>query len=291
VILAYPSRLDTWTQCPRRYRFHYLDQPRPARRGAWAHQTLGAATHAALARWWQLADRERTPARVSAEVGSAWTVAGFADEAMSDRWRVRATAMVAAYVAAESERRAVLAPHGLAEPRRVEASVAMRVSDSVALMGRPDRVDERPSSAGTELVVVDYKTSRRPLGEHDARTSRTLAVYAAAAEATLGTCATRVELHHLPTGEVQVWRHDRESRDRQVARAAAVAEECRAVEARLTAGEPSEQLFPPSPGPLCSWCDYRDSCPEGIGTGPAAQPWAGLEPDGGSGEDPALPLA
>jgi putative RecB family exonuclease len=278
MVTAYPSRLVTFTDCPRRYRFHYLDRPTPARRGAWAHTTFGAAVHLALARWWDMPTEQRTPAQVADEVSAGWSHEGFADEAMSRRWLAKARAMVATYVAVETDRRRVLAHAGLVEPRRVESSVVLRAAGDVALMGRPDRIDERPGAAGTELVVVDYKTGRAVPSADDARTSRTLAIYAAAAQATLHRPATRVELHHVPSGTVAVWRHDEASRDRHVSRAVAVARECRTSETALAEGGSAEQLFPPRPGPLCPWCDYRDSCAEGIEAGPAVEPWAGLEP-------------
>jgi RecB family exonuclease len=282
----YPSRLDAWTQCPRRYRFRYVDLPPLPRRGAFAHTSLGAATHLALARWWSLAEDERTGERVAREVDAGWTDEGFADAVMSQRWLTRARSMVATYVEAETNRRRVLVGHGLVEPRRVETSVTMRYDDTLALAGRPDRIDERPTAAGTtELVVVDYKTGRDPPTESDARTSRTLALYAAAAEATLRRPALRVELHHLPTGSITVWRHDEESRDRQVRRAAAVAGDCRAVEDELNEGGCADALFPARPGRLCVWCDYQASCAEGREMGPPAEPWAALEPGGSS--DPA----
>ncbi len=282
----FPSRLDAWTQCPRRYRFRYLDDPPPARRGAFAHTTVGAATHVALARWWQIAEPERVPERVAAEVDTAWTDEGFADEAMSQRWRAKARGMVAAYVEAETLRREVLRDVDLVEPRRVESAVSLRVDESIALSGKPDRIDERPGAQGTELVVVDYKTSRVAPTDDDARTSRTLALYAAAAEATLRRPALRVELHHLPTGSLAVWRHDEASRNRQVRRAAQVAMDCRGVEAELAGGGGPDDLFPARPGRLCPWCDYQASCPDGIEMGPAVKPWAALAPDAES-EAPA----
>ena len=267
-----PARLDTWVECPRRYRFRYVDRPPPVRAGAWAHLSLGAAVHVALARWWSLPVERRVPQVVAAVVDEVWTHDGFRDREQSDRWREQARVMVADYVEAETARRA-----GLDDPVRVEAAVALRCSQTVALGGRPDRVDERPTEDGTELVVVDYKTGRREVNEEDARTSRTLAVYAAAAEATLRRPATRVELHHLPTGRVAVWRHDVAGRDRHVARSVDVAEECRQVEVALANGK--SPPFEPRPGPLCAWCDYRAACPEGAAAVPAAAPWAALEPD------------
>lgn len=277
MITAFPAALEAWTACPRRYRFAYVERRPPTHRGGWAHTTLGAATHAALARWWRLDPAERTPQRVASVVDEVWTDDGFADEAMSARWRGRARTMVADYVEVETSRRAVLEAVGMGEPRRVETVVGVRASDDVALMGKPDRVDERPAAAGSELVVVDYKTTRRPPESDDVRVSRTLAVYAAAAESTLGRPATRVELHHLPTGRVGIWRHDEESRGRHVRRAAGVARDCRRAEDEVAAGAPPDEVFPAAPGRLCPWCDYREACPEGMAVGPAAKPWEALE--------------
>jgi RecB family exonuclease len=288
IVTAYPSRLDTFTECPRRYRFRYLDRPSPPRRGAWAHTTFGAAVHVALARWWTMPVDERGPTQVADQLETAWSDDGFADAAMSRRWLVVARDMVAAYVEAETDRRRALVAADLVEPRRVESSVGLRPTSDVALMGKPDRVDERPSADGTELVVVDYKTGRREPSTDDARTSRTLAIYAAAAQSTLRRPATRVELHHLPSGKVVVWRHDEVSRDRHVSRAVAVARECGTTEAALAAGGSPDDLFPPRPGSLCPWCDYRDSCPEGAEVGPAMDSWAGLEPMGVARQDDGL---
>ena len=42
---ATPSKLASFADCPRRYRFTYVDRPTPAKGPAWAHNTVGAAVH------------------------------------------------------------------------------------------------------------------------------------------------------------------------------------------------------------------------------------------------------
>jgi putative RecB family exonuclease len=49
-----PSRLTAWVDCPRRYRMTYVDKPRPKGGPPWAHNSLGASVHSALAGWWRL---------------------------------------------------------------------------------------------------------------------------------------------------------------------------------------------------------------------------------------------
>jgi putative RecB family exonuclease len=56
-----PSRLNTWLDCPRRYRMTYLDRPKPEKGPPWAHNSVGASVHNALAGWWRLPVADRTP--------------------------------------------------------------------------------------------------------------------------------------------------------------------------------------------------------------------------------------
>src|SRR5215207_504879 len=50
-----PSRLGSYEDCPRRYRYTYIDRPTPQRGPPWAHNSLGASVHTALRAWFDLA--------------------------------------------------------------------------------------------------------------------------------------------------------------------------------------------------------------------------------------------
>lgn len=261
-----PSRLTTWLDCPRRYRMTYLDRPAPPKGPPWGHNTVGAAVHLALARWWDLSRGQRTPTAARALVDRGWSRQGspdgFRDEQMAQRWRGLAGDMVERYVR-------TLDPDD--EPVGVERTVATR-SGTLAVSGRVDRVDQR----GEDLVVVDYKTGRHVLTTDDARGSLALALYALACSRTLRRSCRSVELHHLPTGRVVRWDHTEQSLARHLARAEAIgAEAVAAAEALLAGGDP-EQLFPARPGRLCAWCDFSRHCPQGREAAAAKQPWDGL---------------
>ena len=255
-----PSRLTTWLDCPRRYRFVYVDRPSPAKGAPWAHNSVGAAVHTALAAWWSLPVGQRTAEAAATLVRQKWIGLGFRDDAQSDEWRERAADMVARYV----DR---LDRH--VEPVGIERTVAMR-TERIAVSGRIDRLDRR----GDELVVVDYKTGRHVLTADDARGSLALAIYAAAAAKTLRRDCVRVELHHLPTGDVVEWSHSTESLDRHLRRAEDIAAEAVAAE---QSGD--DAAFPPNPGPMCGWCDFSAHCPEGRAAQAPRVSWAGLAPD------------
>jgi RecB family exonuclease len=258
-----PTRLSAWLDCPRRYRMTYLDRPPPPKGPPWAHNSLGASIHNALAGWWRLPLAMRTVAAAGRLVDRGWIDEGFADQTQSVRYRERAIDMVEGYVAG-------LDPAD--EPVGVERTVATR-TDTIVLSGRIDRLDARP-----ELVVVDYKTGRHLLSVDDARGSMALALYALAASRVLRRPCYRVELHHLPSGHVLAWSHSDESLARHLRRAEDIAQECAAADEQVKDGLPLDEVFPPRPGPFCGWCDYLRHCPEGSAAAIPRRPWDGLEP-------------
>jgi RecB family exonuclease len=258
---ATPSRLACF-DCPRRYRMSYLDRPTPSRGAPWAHNTLGAVVHLALHRWWTSPRSRRTPAAGAALVDRSWQSDGFRDADQSLAWCNRAGRWVQRYL------RDVDADD---EPTGVERTVAT-VTARLAVSGRVDRIDDRDG----DLVIVDYKTGRHVPTADDARGSQALALYALAAQRTLRRSCHRVELHHLPTGRVAAAEHTDESLARHVTRAEATADDIVAATDTWHGGAHADEVFPPAPGPGCSWCDFRRHCPEGQLAAPDRDPWAGL---------------
>jgi hypothetical protein len=265
-----PTRLSAWLDCPRRYRMTYLDRPAPAKGPPWAHNSFGASVHNALAGWWRLTVARRTVAAAGDLLERGWIDEGYAGPAQSQRHRGKARDMVERYVG-------ILDPH--AEPLGVERTVGAPTT-RIVVSGRIDRLDARRGPDGdTELAVVDYKTGRRTLSADDARTSLPLALYALAAARIFHAPCHRVELHHLPTGQVHAWEHSDATVARHLRRAEGIAAECEDADGRFRAGLAEadvDQVFPPRPGPACGWCDFRAHCPEGSAAGPAHKPWDGL---------------
>ncbi len=261
---ASPSKLLAFVDCPRRYRFSYLDRPRPQPAPQRAHTSLGVAVHSALARWWDLSRDRRTPSAAAALVRSSWVRSGFRDEEQSERWRARTAVQTAAY--AEG-----LDPDE--QPLGIERTVALRTG-SLVVNGRVDRLDDRDG----ELVVVDYKTSRVPQGADEARTSLALGLYAVAVAAMFRRRCVRVELHHVPSGTVAGHEHTAESLQRKVSEAESIAADLVRADAAFERGQTGPEVFPARVGPLCGWCDFRRHCPEGQAVAPEKSGWAALEP-------------
>jgi hypothetical protein len=268
-----PTRLNTWLDCPRRYRMAYLDRPAPPKGPPWAHNSFGASVHNALATWWRLRRAERTGPAAGDLLDRGWIEEGYAGPAQSHAHRGLARDMVERYVA-------TLDPAD--EPLGVERTVGAPTAQ-IVVSGRVDRLDARPGPGGdTELTVVDYKTGRRALTSDDARASLALALYALAVARIFHQPCRRVELHHLPSGEIHAWEHTEATLSRHVRRAEAIAAECRQADERFRSGVSGAetQAFPPRPGPGCGWCDFRALCPEGIAAGPARRSWDGLADPG-----------
>jgi putative RecB family exonuclease len=257
-----PSRLVAF-DCPRRYRMTYVDRPMPSRGAPWAHNTVGAVAHLALHLWWRLPLAQRTSDRGGQLVERNWHDDGFRDSEQSMTWRMRARDWVEHYLRDVDPQR---------EPIGVERTVAVATS-RLALSGRVDRIDEREG----ELVVVDYKTGRHILSRDDARGSLALAIYALAAARTLRQACHRVELHHLPSGTTAAYDHTAESLARHVERAEATSDDIIAATDTYRSGAHADEVFPPAPGPSCSWCDFRQHCPEGRAASIERTSWAALD--------------
>ena len=267
-----PSKLAAFDDCPRRYRFSYVDRPAPAKGPAWAHNSLGASVHSALRGWYQVEPAKRGAVILRTLLRATWITEGYRDDQQERDAFAQALEWLERYVAD-------LDPAD--DPVGVERFVAAKTG-LLALNGRADRIDRR----GDELVIVDYKTGRSGMSEDDARGSRALALYAFAASRVFRRACYAVELHHLPSDTVAAYRHTDESIARHVSRAEATARDILDAERAVAGGEDPDAAFPTRPGALCGWCDFRRSCPDGVGV-PGKEPWAGvLREPAGTREDP-----
>ena len=262
---ATPSKLATFADCPRRYRFAYVERPVPPKGPPWAHNTVGSAVHAALRSWWDPPIERRTPAAARQLLYSGWSQTGFRDAEQAERWRARAAGWITDYVEG-------LDPAD--EPVGTERTVGA-TTERLALSGRVDRIDQR----GNELVIVDYKTGRSVSTDDEARGSPALAAYVLGVRRTLRRPCNRVELHHLPSGTVAAFEHTERSLANHVRRAEDIAQDITTATEALAAGADVDTAFPPAPGRQCSWCDFRPSCPTGQAAAPAREPWSFLPED------------
>ncbi|MEV6298070.1 PD-(D/E)XK nuclease family protein [Actinoplanes sp. NPDC051861] len=261
-----PSKLGAYLDCPRRYRYSYVDRPSPPKGPPWAHNSLGASVHTALKNWFALPAERRAAGSLPTLLKATWVREGYRDVDQEREVYRRALEWLESYVPALDDSE---------EPLGVERVVAIKTS-VLALNGRADRIDSRVGPEGPEAVIVDYKTGRSGLDTDDARGSQALALYAFAAQRVFRRPCRRVELHHLPTGTVAAHEHTEESLARQVRRAEETALDIMAAEKAVAGGADPDESFPVNPGALCGWCDFRKVCPAGAGV-QAKEPWTAVE--------------
>ena len=261
-----PSKLGSYADCPRRYRYTYVDRPSPQKGPPWAHNSLGASVHTALKNWYAVPVDRRGPDELPKLLKATWVREGYRDVEQERLTYRKALGWLETYVTG-------LDP--VEEPLGVERVVATKTA-MLAFNGRADRIDARVGEQGPEAVIVDYKTGRSGLDADDARGSQALALYAYAAQRVFRRPCHRVELHHLPTATVAVHEHTDESLARQVSRAEDTARDIVAAEKAVAAGGDPDAEFPTNPGSLCGWCDFRRTCPAGQEV-QAKQPWAAVE--------------
>jgi RecB family exonuclease len=121
----------------------------------------------------------------------------------------------------------------------------------VVLKGRLDRLDPDPGG-GRGLVVVDYKTGRRPVSQETADADEALTIYAALVERRLGRPVTRMVLDYVVAGTQVVTERPPEVLARRL-------DDILATAATLKA----DQEFAPRTGPWCAGCDLLRRCSAG----------------------------
>jgi putative RecB family exonuclease len=257
-----PSRAGDFMTCPLLFRYRSIDRlpqsPSPA-------AARGTLVHAVLERLFDLPSAERTLEAAGRLVQPEWDrLLGqepelgemFEDAAALQDWLGSAMPLLEGYFSLEDPVRL--------EPAERETFVEVVLDGGLRLRGIVDRLDVAPSGA---VRVVDYKTGRSPREAFEGKALFQMKFYALVLWRTRGVLPARLQLMYL--GDREVLRYTPDEAD------------LRATERKLlalwTAIEKATQArtFQPSPGPLCSWCDYHAHCPAQGGT---TLPWPEVVP-------------
>lgn len=243
-----PSKLQCYLDCPRQYRYRYVE--RRTERRSWAHTALGRSVHKALRDFYGLPGEDRTLDVLLRLLRRAWDASGYRSPTEAEDGFARAEDMLRRY-------------HATTDHARVRA-VALEskfshahVQDRILVTGRVDRLDLDDSG----YVIVDYKTGSYRQDERSIHASLPLSLYAIAASAQLGSDVARIRLEHLAAGGRAETRRDPDRLAEDWRSLVAVVEEIRA-----------QEHYDPTPGPLCRWCDYLWVCDEGRATVNSEEP-------------------
>ncbi|MGF1597709.1 MAG: RecB family exonuclease [Acidimicrobiales bacterium] len=241
-----PSSAAAFEQCPRRWRFKYIDNERePSGQAA----LVGSFAHRVLEFVCGLPAVHRTPEQAKALAKELWH--DFAtdpdyqalelddDQARAFRWQAWLS---------------ITGLWDLEDPARVEVvTTEQRVSvdlGDVPFVGVIDRVDR----VADKLVVSDYKSGSLPRVRWRGDKIQQVMLYAAALTRSTGDQPHRARLLYLGQRilDVAVTERRLEEAEGQLA----------ATWGRITASCTADS-HEPNPGVLCGWCPFVDRCPEG----------------------------
>ena len=231
-------RLRMFQQCPRRYKFHYVDdlariygKPRP-------YFTMGDHIHAALKDFLSIVPvEERTVSRLENLLREKWqrNRKGFKDLDDEKQWGERALTQVRWF--AQSQDLSVT-------PLMLEDFHRAELSPKITLVGKIDRVDQEAEGG---LHIIDYKTGKMP--EEIDRNQ--LYIYALVLSQEQKLPVSKVSYLYLEAGEFQTLQPT-----------AADLEQAADWVVRTVDRILAERKYPATINSYCRACDFLEICPQ-----------------------------
>jgi len=150
---ASPFSLNMFQQCPRQYKFQYIDHLGDIYRKARPYFTMGDHVHATLKDFLSVVPvSERNPLKLEDLLREKWrrNRKGFSDREDEKRWGEKALNQLRWF--AQNVDISVT-------PFMIENNHRAELTDNILLKGRIDRVDKEADSS---LHIIDYKTGKMP---------------------------------------------------------------------------------------------------------------------------------
>lgn len=259
----FPTQLETYRQCPRKYFYSRDKEIRAKYAKASPAMHLGNAVHDALQIFFDIGKvpiADRTYERLCGLFREAWAGRGMFARNLYKQTEAREQAF-----AKDRESEKAWGEKGLnilfrffqtadvkAVPLTAEQFHETLLAEDVVLGGKIDRIDRLPDG---RLVVLDYKTGKPPFKkdpESLARDDLQLAAYAVLVTKKFRGKVARCDYlfldHELRLGYEP-------TDDLLATKEAEITALCRTILA--------DEKWEPTPNNLCPWCEYKSICPKG----------------------------
>ncbi len=240
-----PYAIGIYQQCPRRYKYHYIDGLIRQYRKPWPWLTMGQNVHDTLADFLGIIPVEkRSPETIVDLLRKKWEEnrEGFADTVEEEQWKEKALTQLRQFVNAQRID---------IQPLMLERFHEAPVADNLILNGRIDRIDLVGDGS---IHVIDYKTGNM-LGEAD---SFQLFVYVLILSRTLSYPVSKASYLYLANNK---WYHFPITADD--------IENARDKVLEIATQIKQEQTYPEATSKLCQFCDFLEICDKGKECQPA----------------------
>lgn len=234
-----PYSIGIYQQCPRRYKYHYVDGLIKQYKKLWPWLTMGGHVHSTLADFLSIIPKEkRTVETIENLLRKKWRQnrQGFASREEEKQWGERALARLRLFV--NTQRIDV-------QPFLLEKFHEAPVTEDLILSGRIDRIDRIDDGS---LHIIDYKTGKMP----EQIDSFQLLVYALILSRTLTYPVSKVSYLYLDDG---VWH--------TFAITEGYIQDARNKVLDIAGQIEQESGFPEVTGSLCQFCDFLVICDAG----------------------------
>jgi len=266
-VKAFPTALETYRNCPRKYAFDRDPDIKREYRKPTQALFVGSCVHDALEWFFDTSItrvEDRNHETLVQLLRDAWGGKRLTGRRAAQRRAERREVFGAdrATEAAAGEK----AKHMLwgfcrtqdlaAVPFTTEVFHEAPLGGGHVLAGKIDRIDRRPDDT---LAVVDYKTGKSKTVENLRAEDLQLACYAIVAGRRFKVPISRCSMIYLKESREVGFEPDPAWLEAKEAEIRGLMDAIDREDA-LPAGP---ERFPPTPNPLCGWCDYRPLCPEG----------------------------
>jgi RecB family exonuclease len=244
------SRLSSFEKCPKQFHFRYVLHI-PAESES-VEAFLGKRVHEVLERLYLVVRDGRVPSldQVVRRFQTNWDEAYQAERVRIVRSELDSTHYRDVGVRSLRNFYRRYYPFDSEETLGIEerVSFALDAAGTYRMQGVIDRLVRTRDGA---IEIHDYKTGQRIPSQRALDEDRQLALYQLGLAARLeGAPEVRLVWHYLAVDQVRVSRRSSEQ-----------LEALRGRTMDLIDSIQGEQHFAPRPGPLCSWCEYRERCP------------------------------
>jgi RecB family exonuclease len=246
-----PTKLRTFYTCPAKYRLEYVDRLGKFYRKPRAGFSFGATLHNVLEELQARGDLATLPVEtLTASLEEKWLSQGYESPQQEAAYKLEAVRILESWHE-EALRAAMKAPPDAPPAPKTlftEKTLSLDLSETIALSGRVDRIDEHHDGA---LEIVDYKSGRESVAPEDVQGALAMGIYQALLKSRYPERRVFATLIALRTGAAAS--HEQTDDERE-----SLLSECRETGEHLLGRDWSYVL--PVFNPHCDDCDFRPYC-------------------------------